>query len=353
MKKLTMKEDIFNLLTASVPSIALGAAIETGLLEMLAKRPLDGDGVAQAMNIPGKRAHYWLQLLAELGILDVDPQGYVPSALARNSILDAKDYDRLRMKHNATDVRERLAGVRNLALFMGEPSIWKAQGLREPKGYVEKMNDDPERAYSFTRLLYNVHQNLGNELAGFLDLTGIHNLLDLGGGSGVEAMAFVRRHPNLKVTIVDVENVCKVGCEIVEENHLSDRISFYPADFLVDELPQGFDFVLHCDIGVFGEDLFRKLYAALKSEGRMALIFHFPLSENTAPAPFLEWAFLDSLKDPEFGFPTVEQVRTQLVQSGFQSLPGEHTLSDGRIVIQAKKIRSSNKCPHKNWILFW
>jgi len=340
MKKLTTKEDISNLLTASVPSLALGAAIETGLLDMLAKGPLDGDGVAQAMNIPGKRAHYWLQLLAELGILDVDSQGYVPSALACNSILDAKDFDRLRMKHNAADARERLAGVRNLSLYMSEPSIWKAQGLREPKGYVEKMNDDPERAYSFTRLLYNVHQNLGNELAGLLDLTGVHNLMDLGGGSGVEAMAFVRRHPDLKVTTVDVKNVCTVGREIVEENHLSDRISFYPADFLVDKLPQDFDFVLHCDIGVFGEDLFHKLWTSLKSEGRMAIIFHFPPSENTAPAPFLDWAFLDSLKDPEFGFPTVAQVRAQLVQSGFKVLPGERTLSDGRIVIQAQKIEA-------------
>jgi len=69
----------------------------------------------------------------------------------------------------------------------------------------------------------------------------------------------------------------------------------------------------------------------------MAVIFHFPLLENYAPVQFLEWAFLDSLKDPNFGFPTVTQVREQMTQAGFQPLPGEHTLSDGRIVIQAKK----------------
>ena len=337
MKKLTTKEDISNLLGASTSSIALGAAIETDLFQMLAEKPMDGDDVAQAMNIPGKRAHYWLQLLAELGILEIVPEGYVPSSLARSVILDAEDFRKLRLKHNAVDERERLAGIRNLALYLSEASIWKVQGLTEPKGYVEKMNDDPKRAYSFTRLLYNIHQNLGNELAEFLDLTGVQNLLDLGGGSGVEAMALARKFPDLSITIVDIENVCTVGREIVEENHLSDRITFCGADFLTDELPQGFDFVLHCDIGVYGEDLFRKLWASLKSEGRIALIFHFSPSENTAPAPFLEWAFLDSLKNPEFGFPTVAQVRTQLVRSGFQVLPGEHTLSDGRIVIQAQK----------------
>lgn len=337
MKRLTTKEDISNLLTASVSSMALGAAIETGLLDMLAEKPMSGEEVKQAMNIPGKRGHYWLQMLTELGILELASQGYIPSALARSAILDAEDFRRLRMKHNIVDERERLAGVGNFALYVSEPSIWKAQGLTEPTGYVEKMNDEPERAYAFTRLLYNLHQNLGNELAGYLDLTGIHNMLDIGGGSGVEAMAFVRKYPELKITTVDIGNVCVFGSKIVEENQLSNRITFYPADFIKDELPQGFDFVLHCDVGVYGVEQFRKLWASMKPEGQIAVIFHFPPSETVAPAPFLEWAFLDSLKDPEFGFPSVARVQEQLTQAGFQALPGEHTLSDGRIVIRATK----------------
>ncbi len=342
MEKLTTKEDISNLLTASLSSIALGAAIETGLLEMLAKKPMSGEEVSRAMNIPGKRGHYWLQLLMELGILDKDSQGYVPSALARSVILDAEDFRKLRLKHSAVDERERLAGVCNFALYVSEPSIWKAQGLTEPKGYVEKMNDDPERAYSFTHLLYNVHQNLGKELAEYLDSTGLHNMLDIGGGSGVEAVAFARKYPELSITTVDIENVCVVGRKLVEENQLSNRIAFHPADFLTDELPQGFDFVLHCDVGVYGVEQFHKLWASLKTDGRIAVIFHFPPSENVAPVQFLTWALLDSLKDPEFGFPSIAQVREQLTQAGFQPLPGEHTLSDGRVVIQARK-RVSHK----------
>jgi len=162
-------------------------------------------------------------------------------------------------------------------------------------------------------------------------------MLDIGGGSGVEAMAFARKHPDLSITTVDIENVCAIGHEIVKENNLSDRIKFHAADFITDELPQDFDFVLHCDVGVYGEEQFRKLWASLKPQGRMAVSCHFPQSENVAPAKFLEWAFLDSLKDPGVGFPSVAQVREQLALAGFQLLSGEHTLSDGRIVIQAIK----------------
>ncbi len=336
MKKLTTKEDISSLLTASVSSLALGAAIETGLLQMLAEKPMDGECVAKALNIPGKRGHYWLQILEELGIIEADSQGYVPSSLTRTVILDTSRLDR--WKHIASDEREHLVGMHNLALYMNEPgSIWKLQGLTDPKGYVEKMNDCPERARVFTRLLYNFYQDSRNAFAEFLDMTGVERMMDLGGGPGGVSMALVRKYPNLTSTVVDIENVCVAGREIVEENQLSDRISFHAADFATDELPQGFDMVLHCDIGVFGEGLFRKLWASLKPGGRIVVIFHFPPSENTAPAPYLRWAFIDSLKDPDFGFPTVAQVQGQLVQAGFHLLPGEHTFPEGHVVIQARK----------------
>ena len=61
MKPLTTYEDVYSLLHAPSASAALGAAITTGLLWMLAERPMNADEVAQALNIPGKRGHYWLQ----------------------------------------------------------------------------------------------------------------------------------------------------------------------------------------------------------------------------------------------------------------------------------------------------
>lgn len=335
MKKLTTKEDISNLLTSSVASMALGASIETGLLYMLAEKPMSGEEVAQAMNIPGKRGHYWLQLLEGLGILDMDSQGYVPSSLTRSVFLDANRLER--WKHIAVDEREQLAGVRNFALYISDASIWKAQGLTEPKGYVEKMINDFERARVFTRLLYNGYQDSRNVFAEFLDLTDVKRIMDVGGGPGGVSIALARKYPDLTSVVVDVENVCVTGREIIEENHLSDRIAFHAADFLTDELPQDFDMILYCDIGVFGEDLFRKLWASLKSGGRIVVIFHFAPAENFAPTQYLKWAFIDSLKDPDFGFPTVAQVRAQLFKAGFHLLPEEHMFPEGHIAVQAQK----------------
>lgn len=337
MKKVMTKEDLSDLLRGFSSSIAFGAALETGLLQMLTEKPMDGKSVALVMNIPGKRGYYWLQMLEELGILELGPQGYVPSPLIRDSILDSNRIDR--WKHVAADEREQVVGAHDLALYISEPgSIWEAQGLIAPKGYVEKMSDNSERASVFTRLLYDLNQGLGSAIAELLNMTGVERIMDVGGGSGVISIALVKKHPNITSTIVDIKNVCDTGHEIVEENQLSDRITFYPADFVTDELPQGFDMVLHCDIGVFGEKLFRKLWMSLNPGGLVVVVFQFPPAETSAPTPYLRWAFLDSLIDPDFGFPTVVQVQGQLVKAGYQLLPEVHTLTDGQIIIQARKI---------------
>jgi SAM-dependent methyltransferase len=338
MNKLTTNEDISNLLTASTFSIALGAAIETGLLEMLAEKPMTGDEVVQAMSIPGKRGYYWLQLLTELGILEKDSQGYTPSSIMRGVISD--NIRLARWKHVASDNRECLAGLRNLALRLREPgSIWKAQGLADSQNDYEKMIEDPERARVFTRLLYNFYMGSKNEFADLIDMTGVKRMMDVGGGSGIVSILLARKYPDLTSVVVELENVCIEGRRIVEENHLSDRITFHGANFLQDELPKGFDLVLHYDIGVFGEDLLCKLRESLNPGGQVVVVFHFPSSENSAPDRYLGWAFLDSLKDPDFGFPTVAQIQSQLVQAGFRLLPEEQVLPEGQIVIRAQKIQ--------------
>ncbi len=334
--KLNTKDDVHFLINSTTLSAALGAAIETGLLWQLAARPMRALEVAQALNIPGKRCHYWLQALDELGILQHGASGYAPSSLAREAILEV--YSQASWQHLALDERERSGGVHNLPLFISEPgSIWAAQGLAEPKDYVEKMRASPARAREFTRMLFEVHQDMANQIVERVDMTGVERMMDLGGGSGVVSMALLRKYPALTSTVVDIENVCAAGREIAEEAGLSDRISYHPADFADGESPAGYDLVLQCDVGVFGVALFQKLWPALRRGGRLILVEHFSPTENYAPPTRVEWTFLDSLRDPNFSFPTLDQVRAQLVQAGFDVSPEHHTFDNGRIILQARK----------------
>lgn len=336
MKRLNSKEDIYDLLSASTASAAFGAAITSGLLWMLAYKPMSADEVVQVLDIPGKRGYYWLQYLQSLGVLESLPQGYSLSATVRSLILDT--YSRESWQHLVIDEQEKNACVTALPQLISAPgSLWTIQGLDEPRSYVDRMRTSPERAREFTRMLFEVHQNLANKVAEVLDLSGVERMLDLGGNSGVVSMALLHKYPGLSSTVMDIENVCIAGREIAEEQGFSKRITYQAAEFDKDDFPSGFDLVLQCDVALYGVELLQKIYRSLKPGGRLVYVDHFSPASNLAPPTRIEWTFLDSLHDPHFGFPTLEEVKSRLEGTGFEIIGEQQTLGKGLVVLQACK----------------
>lgn len=336
MKKLTSEEDIYLLLHARAASSALGAAISTGLLWMLAEQPMSGMEVVKALNIPGKRGYYWLQYLESFGVLETVPQGYTPSSIIHKAILDTNSMQS--WQHLVIDEMEKDACVQGLPHLISNPgSLWSIQGLEEPINYVDRMRADPERAREFTQMLLEVHQNLANQVAELLDLTGVERMMDLGGNSGVVSMALLRKYPQLSSTVVDIPHVCAAGREIAETLGFADRITYYPAEFDSDEFPSGFDLVLQCDVAIYNVELIRKLFQSLKPGGRLVYVDHFSPSEYQAPPTRIEWTFLDSLHDSNYSFPTLDQVKSILYQAGFEVSEDLHILGRGLVVVQSQK----------------
>jgi ubiquinone/menaquinone biosynthesis C-methylase UbiE len=321
-------DDVFDLMDAFYTSAAVGAAMELGLFWLLRDRPMDAAGVGGALRIPLNRCRYWLQMLEKAGLLEQTPDGYAPSATAQTSILDAYSQDTWAFL--AEQSRVRLPAVRDLSVHLREPgSTWKAQNITPPN-YFDEMVESPANARRFTRMLYEIHVPLADELAAALDLKGVELLMDLGGGSGVVSFALLRRYPGLSVTVVDIENVCAAGREIAEENALADRITWHATEFVHGELPSGFDMALACDTGRYSEAVFRKVHASLKPGGRIAVADQLAPAEGVPHPARLDWAFLASMRDPDAPVTTTEKVRTRLTQAGFRIL-SERPLPRGKL----------------------
>ena len=308
-------DDVRDLLESSIAATALGAAFETGLFQRLAERAESAAEIAEAMKIPLGRCRCWLEYLATLALLERDEGAYAPSATARSAILDAYGPDV--WTQLAIEARGRLPVLTNLPEHMREPgSVWARLGLTPPQ-YVDQMRDDPERARRFTRMLYEIHQDLAEELAEALDTLGAERMMDLGGGSGVMSLALLRRNPHLTSVIIDIENVCAAGRQLVAEHPEGERITYHAADLVRDELPGAFDLVLECDVSAYGEDVIGKLHVALKPGGRLVIVDYFAPAHDIAHPSRVHWAFVNSLRDPEFSHTTADDVRARLTQVGF------------------------------------
>ncbi|MFN2220388.1 MAG: methyltransferase [Anaerolineae bacterium] len=313
-------EDILELLDGYIVSAVLGAAMELGVFWLLADKPLPASGVAESLSIPLNRCHAWLQLLCRCGLLDEGVEGYVPSLLARETILNAQSQHF--WAFHAREERNLSHLVRDLPLNIGRPiPAWKALNLAPPDEY-RQIREDARHAADFTRMLFEIHILLADELANLLDLSDVKRLMDLGGGSGVVSFALLRKQPELTSVVVDVETVCRAGREIAAANGLTERITYLVADLLQDDLPPGFDMVLLCDVGSFSDALFRRIHGALNVGGHLVVVDKFAPTKTTPPPSRLSGAFLSSLNHPDkpIDFTTVEMARARLQQAGFRDI---------------------------------
>jgi SAM-dependent methyltransferase len=340
MKPETTK-DIESLLRIYLASAAVGTALELGLFWNLVDKPLSVEDLSQKFNIPNERCRSWLALLTELNLLGQQDEKYFPSSIADSAILKAYSPETWALL--AQETRERYSVINNLHLNITHPnSLWEILG-KKPPNYIALMKDSPKRAERFTRMLFELHQPLAEFLAKTLDLTDVKKIMDVGGGSGVVSLALLKQYANLRAVVVDIENVCVVGREIANETQEANRITYYGADFLQDDLPKGFDLILECDVGVFSEGLFQKFWNSMDKGGRLVIVSNTNEQgawlSHTENKPSLMWFlnnFLSTLEDPQFTQPTFQDIKFLLTNAGFHDVK-EQIQQGGIVFILATK----------------
>ncbi|MGW7595456.1 methyltransferase, partial [Streptomyces rubiginosohelvolus] len=85
---------------------------------------------------------------------------------------------------------------------------------------------------------------VGAELGEKLDLSECTHLLDIGGGTAINAANFAARRPDLRITIGDLPSIAAAANEKIEKLVLADRVRAVSLDAFHDEFPTGCDGVL-------------------------------------------------------------------------------------------------------------
>ena len=113
-------------------------------------------------------------------------------------------------------------------------------------------------------------------IAAQLHLEQAQTLLDLGGGPGTYALAFLPTNPRLRAAVCDREAALEVAKEIASTHKARRRLSYVPLDFCKEPIPGTYDViwysnVLHLYSPKENRAIFRRARAALKPGGRFII----------------------------------------------------------------------------------
>lgn len=113
-------------------------------------------------------------------------------------------------------------------------------------------------------------------------------MLDVGGGSGAYALAFLQAVPEMRCTLFDRPAVIEMARERLSEAGVLNRVSLISGDFYRDEFPPGHDLafvsaIIHQNSPEQNLDLFLKVFRALVPGGRVVIRDHVMASDRTRP----------------------------------------------------------------------
>ncbi|MEM1272538.1 MAG: methyltransferase [Pseudomonadota bacterium] len=174
---------------------------------------------------------------------------------------------------------------------------------------------DPDQSARYSQLMADTQTLVADETLKAVDLSGIGELMDIGGGTGAFLRAALEHYPMLRGRLVDLPGV-------TAEPHA--RIMQSPADFRTDALPKGADGISlirvlydHSDDTVTA--LLTKVFDVLPPKGR--ILISEPMSGGSQPSRFGDVYFAlycmamrtGTVRDPA-------QISALLTRAGFVSV---------------------------------
>jgi predicted O-methyltransferase YrrM len=141
---------------------------------------------------------------------------------------------------------------------------------------LESAMEEDASARHFTLMLAGRAKNIAPVLAQKVDLSNASCLLDIGGGTGLYAIAFLQRYPHLKAIVFDRPAVLKVAAEFAHQYGVAERLQCIAGDMFADPLPAGCDVILLSNV-LHDWDipdcsrLIQKSAAALPAGGRLLI----------------------------------------------------------------------------------
>lgn len=244
-----------------LPRVIL-AALELKLFTVIGKRTWYLPDLARELKVSERGLSILCRNLAMAGLLRKKGEQYRNSRLASTAL-------------NAED-----PGYRGfyLDLITSHWNDWArlSESVRTGEPLDKDEPEEPDYRRRFTWAMHHRTVETAPKIAAQFSMKGAKTFLDLGGGPGTYAMAFLAKNPKLQATVCDRPAALEVAREIAATQRVGTRLSYLPLDFLKDDIPGLFDVIWYSNVlHIYSPEqnlaIFRRAKAALAPGGRFII----------------------------------------------------------------------------------
>ncbi len=328
-------EDVSRLAFGFMASKALFAALHIDIFSQLADGPKTARSLASSTGVPVNRITTLMTALTATGLVDREDENYFngPGAatfLVRGARYDFGDYLRYQIDRQMYPFLTQLNDVMDGSL---DPDAVDS--------YQHWMSD-PDQAVLYSEAQHAGSLGPGRTLARLVDLTGCHNLLDVGGGTGAMTIRLLETYPDLVSTIIDFPNVAEIGWRFVTEAGMVDRVRYIPSNALTAEWPTEQDAILMSYLfsGVPGGELPRlvqQAYDCLAPGGHFIVHDFMVEDDRTGPPMAALWQLQHMAFTPDARSVTPGWLKGHMLEVGFTACRDEEMVPGMTRLICARR----------------
>ena len=317
---------------------AVTAAAEIGLWERLGGRALPLEPLAAELEANAVSLGVVLSLLCALGFVERREGAYRLTQVARTYLDPTSPFFWGPVLLGSA--ADNLIHARLMAMLRDT----SATGARPAEGTPARGWEDGHVALDQARHIaafmhaHSLAAAIGAARAGVFD--GVHRVLDVGGGSGVYAIAAAQRHPALTATIMDLPAMCEAAGRFIADGGVAGRVGTVAVDMWRDPWPDGHDALFFSNIFhdwnvEQNEWLARQAFGALPSGGRIVL--HEQLLNDAEDGPRTVASFsmlmLRGTQGRQYSLPALRRI---LEAAGFTGVEARHSYGYYSLVTAAK-----------------
>lgn len=326
-KKMTI-EDFREIVIAFQKSRIILTAIELGIFKAIGNGRKTSKEVAQKLGTDERATDRLMNALCVLNLLDKKYGEFSNTSFSLRYLVEGSTDYLGGLKHTAHlwDTWSNLTEAVRKGRAVGIPAI-QQRGSEWLKAFIAAMHD---RA-----------KNIAPHIVSLLDLKNIKKILDVGGGSGAYAMAFVKSSPDIKATIFDLPEVIPITRNYINKEGLSSKIQLISGDYNKDNLPKGYDLIflssiIHSNSTEINEKLIKKCAASLNLNGQL-VIQDFIVDENRISPPQAVIFALNMLVATEAGDTYTEaEIKNWLKKAGITNILRRDTKFNTTLIIGKK-----------------